>query len=428
MEHLRLKIPNVDRVGLVLDISQVLASRNINIVSMEVEPNTMYLETEYLPDLEKEAIIGQITAIPHVICVHEIPLMPHQERNEELKAVLASVSNHIDERPAADTGQFALTFNEIFYVSNVMHRVVTMAKAIARGDSTVLIRGETGTGKELFARAIHTESVRATGNFVPLNCAAIPETLLESELFGYEQGAFTGAARGGKQGFFELANNGTIFFDEIADLSFPLQAKLLRVLQDGKVRRIGGSKEIAVNVRVLAATNRNLEEMITTGRFREDLYYRLNVIPLFIPPLRNRPEDIPLLAQFFLRRFATRLRKPVIAINDTALFKLVQYSWPGNVRELENVVERAVNLVNGTSVLTEHIVFDHDFTPTPAVKPQLNRPLDEIVAEVERDVLVKALSQYRSSRQLGAALGLSHTAVLKKLKKHGLTIGPKTYA
>ncbi|MCX7779992.1 MAG: sigma 54-interacting transcriptional regulator [Negativicutes bacterium] len=418
--------PNVDRVGLVLDVSRVLSSRNINIISMEVEPNTMYLEVESPGSAEKSSIIAELRAIRQVVDVVEIPLMPHEVRNEELKAVLASVTTSAATTCVTpDNGQLAFTFNEILYVSTVMNRVVTMAKTIASGDSTVLIRGETGTGKELFARAIHAQSARAAASFVPINCAAIPDTLLESELFGYEQGAFTGAAKGGKSGLFEIANQGTIFFDEIAELSFPLQAKLLRVLQDGKLRRVGGSREIAVNVRVLAATNRNLEDMIAAGRFREDLYYRLNVIPLFIPPLRSRPEDIPLLAQWFIRRFALRLRKPVIALNEIALYKLVHYSWPGNVRELENVIERAINLADGATITADHIVFDHDYMPQPLPKTLPSRPLDEIVAEVEKDVLTKAICHCRSSRQLGAALGLSHTAVIKKLKKYGLTIRSK---
>ena len=426
MEHLRLKLPNVDRVGLVLDISRVLASRNINIVSMEVELNTIYLEIEYLPSAKKQALIDELRSIPQIIDVNEIQLMPHQKRNEELKAVLASVSSNIsaDHLPSAN-GQLALTFNEIFYISNVMHRVVTMAKAIAAGDSTVLIRGETGTGKELFARAIHTASSRSENNFVPINCAAIPDTLLESELFGYERGAFTGAAKGGKQGLFEMANNGTIFLDEIAEMPFPLQAKLLRVLQDGKLRRLGGSKEIPVNIRVLAATNRNLENMIRSGKFREDLYYRLNVIPLFIPPLRNRPEDIPLLSQYFLRRFTVRTRKQVSSMHDSALYKLIQYNWPGNIRELENVIERAITLLDGPTIMQEHIVFDQDYSPPQGTTAQANRPLHEILDEVEKEILAKSLAQHRTSRQLGAALGLSHTAIIKKLKKHGLTTGQK---
>jgi transcriptional regulator of aroF, aroG, tyrA and aromatic amino acid transport len=301
-----------------------------------------------------------------------------------------------------------------------MQQVVAMAKTIAAGTSTILIRGETGTGKELFARALHSASPRSEKVFVPLNCAAIPDALLESELFGYEDGAFTGAAKGGKQGLFEYANGGTLFLDEIAELSGHLQAKLLRILQDGKVRRIGSNREIPVNVRILAATNRNLEDLIDKGRFREDLYYRLNVIPLFLPPLRERVVDISLLAHYFLQRFAATMQKKVNTISETALLKLSKYHWPGNIRELENVLERAVNVMNGSVVLAEHIIFDHDYTPRqPALLP-INQTLDSIVEAVERDVLIRSLQQHKSSRQLGKMLGLSHTAILKKLKKYNL--------
>ncbi|VBB05820.1 pas fold-4 [Lucifera butyrica] len=516
MHNLCLKIPNVDRVGLVLDISRVLAERHINIVSMEVELNTVYLETEQLSPADQEYVREHIKNIPQVNDVFVIELMPHQEKAEQLKAVLTSVSDGIiaidhqsritqynpaaekivhipavdvlgksirevfpsdlpllaalqqgtvynnreimldrtkshflaSGRPVKDqtgrsigavailkdisdvraliytvTGQLTLTFDELLYTSSAMRRVVDMAKAIAGGHSTVLIRGETGTGKELLARALHSASPRKDKMLVPLNCAAIPDTLLESELFGYEKGAFTGATKSGKQGLFEFANEGTIFLDEIGELSSHLQAKLLRVLQDGKVRRIGGTREIPVNVRILAATNRNLEDMIAKGRFREDLYYRLNVIPLFIPPLRERREDIPILAHFFLRRFAARMQKTANVISETALNKLTHYHWPGNIRELENVIERAVNIVNDTAILAEHIILDHDYTSLPPDSQTLPpRTLDEMIQEVEKDILQKSLRQYRTSRQLGHALGLSHTAILKKLRKYNLSL------
>lgn len=512
MEQVRLKIPNVDRVGLVLDISQVLAERHINIISMEVEINTIFLEIALQP-FEKPAIIERLCKIQQVLDVTEIPLMPHQEKSEQLKAVLSSVSDGIiaidqqtrvthynpaaeqiirvpcqqmlgspltallpDDLPLLDalrhgtvynnreiflertkshylasgrpvfdqagriigavavlkdigdvrkliytiTGQLTFTFAEILYTSDTMRQVVAMAKTIAAGSSTILIRGETGTGKELFARALHSASPRSEKVFVPLNCAAIPDALLESELFGYEDGAFTGAAKGGKQGLFEYANGGTLFLDEIAELSGHLQAKLLRILQDGKIRRIGSNREIPVNVRILAATNRNLEELIDKGRFREDLYYRLNVIPLFLPPLRERTVDISLLAHFFLQRFAATMQKKVNTISETALMKLSSYPWPGNIRELENVIERAVNVMNGSVVLAEHIIFDQDYTPRqPALLP-INQTLEAIVEAVERDVLLRSLQQHKTSRQLGKMLGLSHTAVLKKLKKYNL--------
>ncbi|WP_425060261.1 Transcriptional regulatory protein TyrR [Sporomusa carbonis] len=516
MDNLRLRISNIDRVGLVLDISRVLAVKKINIISMEVELNSIFIEVEPLEELAKQNIINELRSIPQITAVTEISLMPHQERAEQLNAVLTSISEGIigidlegritQYNPAAEkivrlpatdvigqlfadifpptcplldtlkhgmlynnreivlektkshylssgrpiidksrriigavaiikdisavrelvytvTGQLQITFDEILFTSQAMHRVVTLAKSIARGESTVLIRGETGTGKELFARALHAASRRHNKMFVPLNCAAVPDTLLESELFGYEDGAFTGAVKGGKQGLFEFANGGTIFLDEIGEISSHLQAKLLRVLQEGKVRRIGSTREIAVDVRILAATNRNLEAMIAKGSFREDLYYRLNVIPLFIPPLRQRRDDIPLLAQFFLKRYAARLHKDVDTISQTALEKLYNYHWPGNIRELENVIERTVNIVSGNIILGEHIIFDQDYTPAaPATLPGCNRTLEEIVNEVERNVLIKAMAKYTTSRQLGAALGLSHTAVLNKLRKHGLSL------
>lgn len=510
---MRLKIPNLDRVGLVLDISQALADRQINILSMEVELRTMYLEIVPLSDSVYQELVRHLKTIGGILEVHPIELMPHQERAEQLKAVLTAVGDGIlaighdgcvtQYNPAAQqilripaekmlgrplsealpdntllldtlhhgkifthrefyqedtqshyllssrtvtdqagrtigavailkdirdvrdlvhkiTGQLPLTFSEILHVSHSMKQVVALAKAYARGGSTVLIRGETGTGKELFARALHAASSRSDEIFIPVNCAAIPDTLLESELFGYEEGAFTGASKGGKQGLFELANGGTLFLDEIGEISGPLQAKLLRVLQDKKIRRIGGNREISVDVRILAATNRNLEDMIAKDRFREDLYYRLNVIPLYLPALRERREDIPLLAQFFLQRFTAKLNKPVDAISETALQTLEQYNWPGNIRELENVIERAVNIVDGPILLSEHILLYREGTAAPAPSAPRPRKLHEILADTEREVLRQAQRQHRTSRQLGQALGLSHTAVLNKLRKHGL--------
>ncbi len=515
MDKLRLKISNIDRVGLVLDISQILATRKINIISMEVELNTIYMEFQALASDVKQRLFDELLSIPQITSVTEIKLMPHQERSEQLNAVLTSVSDGIigidlerqitqynfaaekivrlpaqdvlgknfedifptdspllttltqgipynnreivlektkshylsSGRPIVDkqgriigavtvikdisavrelvytvTGQRQITFDEIMFTSQAMRKVIAVAKSIACGESTVLIRGETGTGKELIARALHAASVRHNKIFVPLNCAAIPDALLESELFGYEDGAFTGAIKGGKHGLFEFASGGTIFLDEIGEIPSHLQAKLLRVLQEGNVRRIGSNREIPVNIRVLAATNRNLEKMIASGSFREDLYYRLNVIPLFIPPLRERREDIPLLAQVFLRRCSSRLHKEVTTFDQHALDKLINYHWPGNIRELENVIERAAAIVSGATIYGHHIVFDQEYTPPATGELACNRTLEEITDEIERDVLIKALKQYTSSRQLGAALGLSHTAVLKKLRKHRLSL------
>lgn len=511
---MRLKLPNEDRVGLVLDISQALARRHINILAMEVELKTIYLEIEELPAEAGQELIADLRGIPGILDVLEIELMPYQEKSEQLKAILASTSDgiiavdyqarftqcnpaaekilhlsadsllgrHVTDvfpvsmalldtvkhgtvynnkeiileqtgshyltsgRPIIDhsgrimgavatlkdisdvrelvhsvTGQLPFTFEEISFASKPMQQVIALAKAYARGDSTVLIRGETGTGKELLARALHAASPRSQKSFVPINCAAIPDTLLESELFGYEEGSFTGAARGGKQGLFELADNGTIFLDEIGEISSHLQAKLLRVLQDKKVRRVGSTRENPVNVRILAATNRNLEEMIVKGSFREDLYYRLNVIPLFLPPLRERKEDIPLLAEVFLQRFAVKLQKKATAISEAAHRKLADYNWPGNIRELENVIERAVNIIDGSVILAEHIILYQDQAAKTDKAAQGRLTLAEILDQTEREILEAALEKHPTSRQLGAALGLSHTAILKKLHKYGLS-------
>ncbi len=519
MEAIRLKLPNVDRVGLVLDISRTLVARRINIISMEVEPNITYLELEAMPETVRQEVMEALLSIPQILDVVPVDLMPHQVRAEQLKAVMMAVSDGIvaidaagvvtQYNPAAEqilhlarerivgrlltdclpadmplmetlrsgvsynnreivleqtkshylasgrpifdpagriigavsvlkdiseirelvqsvTGQLPAAFERIRHESTVMKRAIAMARTIARGESTVLLRGETGTGKEMFARAIHEASPRANRMFVPINCAAIPDHLLESELFGYEEGAFSGAARGGKKGLFEYAAGGTILLDEVAELSSPLQAKLLRVLQDGKVRRVGGTREIEVDVRVMAATHRNLEELMTRGLFREDLYYRLNVIPLFLPPLRERPEDIPLLAELFLQRFAARLKKPVPVMGEVAMTNLIRYSWPGNIRELENVLERAVNLMEGSVILAQHVLVQ-GAAPTAPVMVQRKEParLEDTMAETEREALQQAITIYNSSRKLGAALGLSHTAVLKKLKKYGIAFPEK---
>lgn len=321
------------------------------------------------------------------------------------------------------TASRPVTFAEIPFKSESMGQVVRQAQRYASSDSTVLIRGETGTGKELFARALHSTSPRAENAFVAVNCAAIPETLLESELFGYEEGAFTGAVKGGKPGFFELANNGTLFLDEVGEISVHLQAKLLRVLQDRRVRRLGSAHEIPIDVRIITATNRDLEEMVAQKLFREDLYYRLNVIPLLLPPLRERQEDIALLAELFLHRFSDKLRCPVPAFSPAALKQLEEYNWPGNVRELENVIERAVNLVDGPLVEPSHFHLNKK-TSSPQDLPVVDfatyQTLEERLAEVEKKIVEETYKRFRTTRKIGAALGISHTAALRKLRKYGL--------
>lgn len=241
---------------------------------------------------------------------------------------------------------YKVNFTDIIGESKVIRDVIAFSEKISDSDSTVLIRGESGTGKELFARAIHNNSNRRMGPFVAINCGAIPEALLESELFGYEDGAFTGAKKGGKIGKCQLANGGTLFLDEVGDIPIFLQVKFLRMLQERVIEKVGGSKSTPIDIRVIAATNRNLEEMIKNNEFRSDLYYRLNVIPIFIPPLRERKEDIPIISNFFLKKYSELLRKNVVSMTTSAERTLCSYSWPGNIRELENTIECAMNIEN----------------------------------------------------------------------------------
>jgi two-component system, NtrC family, response regulator PilR len=245
-------------------------------------------------------------------------------------------------------------FSNIIGRSEPMLEVFRMVETIAKTTSTVLITGESGTGKDLVARAIHYNSLRRERPFVALNCGGVPETLLESELFGHMRGAFTGADAN-KKGLIEVAEGGTVFLDEIGEMNTAMQVKLLRVLQDRRFRRLGGTEEVQADIRVIAATNQDLEKLVATGRFREDLFYRINVIPMHLPPLRERKEDIPLLAEHFLSKYAEQMKKPVCRVAQDALVLLQIYGWPGNVRELENVIERAVALEQTPAVLPESL-------------------------------------------------------------------------
>jgi two-component system response regulator HydG len=298
-------------------------------------------------------------------------------------------------------------------VRDVLSRVLRAAPT----DSTVLITGENGTGKELVARAIHANSRRAQKPFVPVNCAAINENILESELFGHAKGSFTGAIST-RKGLMEEADGGTFFFDEIAEMSPSLQAKLLRTIQEHEIRRVGDNRTIQVDVRVIAATNRNLEEEIERGRFRSDLYYRLNVIPIHLPPLRDRRQDIPLLAAHFLQKFNRKMGRN-LRMSEAALARLVSYDYPGNVRELENLIEQTVALAEEEVIGPEHI-----FLPTGRHAGQATAPrsLDELVALAERRAIEDSLSRNHGSLEAVAReLKLSSTTLWRKMKRYGLS-------
>jgi formate hydrogenlyase transcriptional activator len=307
--------------------------------------------------------------------------------------------------------------NGIIGQSSVLRKVLRMVEHVARGESTVLLLGETGTGKELMARAIHNFSGRRDQGFVKLNCAAIPSGLLESELFGHERGAFTGAITQ-KVGRIELADQGSLFLDEIGDIPLELQPKLLRVLQEREFERLGSTRTRRADVRVIAATHRDLEEMILDKQFRSDLYYRLNVVPIFLPPLRERPEDIPLLVHHFVEKFARKVGKTIDTIASDTMDALTRYSWPGNIRELENVIERAVILSSG-SVLK---ISKQDLNTRIASVRNADRP--RTLEEVERDYILTTLKDTRwiLSGPSGAAarLGLNRSTLYFRMKKLGI--------
>ncbi len=306
-------------------------------------------------------------------------------------------------------------FPQLIGESDSFKKVLSDITMVAQADSTVLIRGESGTGKELVARAIHESSSRKGGPFLAVNCSALPENLLESELFGYEKGAFTGAAKR-RIGRFELADKGTLFLDEIGDLSQPMQVKLLRVLETHSFERLGGNDSISVDIRVVTATNQDMEKRVERGEFREDLFYRLNVIPLFLPPLRDRQDDILLLVDHFIQKFASKAGKKIEGITPEAKDMLVSHPWPGNVRELENTIERAVVLTRSTVIEKDNLI-------------GFSMPKQEIVADtldlgkLEKRAIEKALR--RTGGKLAEAaslLGIHRNTIRSKIKQYGITV------
>lgn len=316
----------------------------------------------------------------------------------------------------ATVSEIATDFQQIIGESGKMRELKAVAKRVAPSNATLIIEGASGTGKELFARAIHQSSKRRNYAFIAINCGAIPENLLESELFGYEEGSFTGAQRGGKLGKFELAHKGTIFLDEIGDMPLHLQVKLLRVLQERCVERIGGSHPIPIDVRVIAATHQNLEKLVVTGEFREDLYYRLHVIPLMIPPLCERKDDISLLAKFFLKHYCLLLGKDVLTMTPDVFDILEKYTWPGNVRELGNVIEYVSTMAVG-DVVTAAMLPRRICNPMP-----LHSQIHSLaLVDLERDAIIKALaiaSEMGHKDEAAKLLGISRATLYRKIKEY----------
>ncbi|HMF57928.1 MAG TPA: sigma-54 dependent transcriptional regulator [Pyrinomonadaceae bacterium] len=310
---------------------------------------------------------------------------------------------------------------EIISASPKMESVKKMILKVARSNSTVLIRGESGTGKELIARAVHNQSPRVTEMFQAVNCAAINENLLESELFGHEKGSFTGA-HAEKKGLFEVADRGTLFLDEIAELDVGMQAKLLRALQERKIRRVGGTREIAMDVRVIAATNRDLRAMVGDGRFRDDLYYRINVLSIDVPPLRERREDIPVLIDYFLKKHTRNTSRLVRGLTPETRKLMMEYSWPGNVRQLESAIERAILLCEGDLITVEDLPLEVRQETRPAAEGAFKLPPEGINFEdVERALIMQAMEQtdYNITKS-AKLLGLTFRTLQYRLEKFGI--------
>jgi transcriptional regulator with PAS, ATPase and Fis domain len=300
-----------------------------------------------------------------------------------------------------------------------MLAAMKLARKAARTDSTLLITGESGTGKEVFAQAVHTRSIRRDRPFIKVNCAAIPDNLLESELFGFVDGAFTGATKGGKPGKFELAEGGTIFLDEIGDMSLPMQAKLLRVLQEKEIDRIGSTKSIPLDVRITAATNQELQKLVREGRFREDLYYRLKVIEITIPPLREHRKDIPILADYLIRRINQRVGTNIQDIKPESMQLMMSYDWPGNVRELENILERAINQSEENQIDLTGLIAPVDGTYQEISTPKVRQEgLRKTVDQKERDLILNALTRAGGNKAKAARiLNIQRSVLYKKMAR-----------
>ena len=372
--------------------------------------NENYIIATRTPILKEGKVIG---ALGKVLFANVNQFTALSKRVKSLEHELKKYKGDFRDRNKA-----SYTFDHLIGNSPAFMDVKHQAKKVSKSDSNVLLLGESGTGKELFAHSIHNESSRAMGVFVKVNCAAIPSELLESELFGYEEGSFTGAKRGGKAGKFEVADGGTIFLDEIGELPMHMQVKLLRVLQEKEIERIGSAGSITVDVRVIAATNRNLEEMVSKGEFRLDLYYRLNVMEIMIPSLRERKSDIIILAKYFLDKYQQIMKKRITGIHDQVLRLLRFYSWPGNIRELENCIERALNLVDEGEIvkpehLPEEIVGHIDISSV--------RSLAEVMEETERNTILACLEITKGNKsETAKQLGISRTTLYEKMNKYGL--------
>jgi len=391
-----------------LDLPKVMETGTADLSDL-MEINGIRYIVQRIPVLQDDKLIGGIGKV----------MFRQLQEVKELFKKLEMMSNKVEyyqqELKKVESSRF--TMEQIITGNEAMEKIKRIAFKAAKGRSTILIRGESGTGKELFAHAIHSVSARKDGPFVTVNCAAIPDHLLESEFFGYEEGAFTGAKQQGKIGKFDLADGGTLFLDEIADMSTQLQAKLLRVLQEKAFYRVGGTEKIRVDVRIIAATNRSLEKMVEEGTFREDLYYRLNVISMEIPPLRKRKSDIMLLSEMFIQEMNKLIGASITGMEEDAKQAMLQYDWPGNVRELKNVIERAVTFSEYGKIKRKDLP---DYLKDKLIAADQETSDQNLLAIAEQQAIEQALTQAMGNKTKAAEiLGISRSVLYSKLKKHG---------
>lgn len=394
------------------EIGHIQQVNNRNIISTRI------------PIIKEGKIIGAIGKI----MFHDV--QQFKALADQISAMESKLSYYQTELKRLQEGRFS--FQSIVGESAKMEEVKMMALKVSKSRSTVLIRGESGTGKELFANAVHHASPRADGAFIRLNCAAIPRDLLEAELFGYEEGAFTGAKKGGKPGKIELAHKGTLFLDEIGDMSLDMQVKLLRVLQEKEIERIGGTKTHKIDVRFIAATHRNLREMVRRGEFREDLYYRLNVFAIDIPPLRERKEDIVHLIEFLIRKLNKELGSSVLSLDKRVRDIFIEHDWPGNIRELENVLERAMNVVEGTVIQVHHLPvylrkrdleeeLYHETFAGYQGENEISYSLQTEVESAEKRVIARALEKTAGNiKEAAKLLGIHRASLYRKIERYGI--------
>ncbi len=415
-EFLGRDVEDIENTGLVSESVTALALKKrepVTIIQTYEKTGALTLATGN-PVFDKNGKLFRV--VSNVRDITELDNLKHKLEQ------MQTLSQHYQNQLRSLRLQYANT--EVVVNAPCMKELLDTAFRMAQVDSTILIAGESGTGKELIAELIHNNSPRNSEAFIKVNCGAIPDNLLESELFGYEGGAFTGARKEGRHGYLEMANKGTIFLDEIGDLPYNVQVKLLRFLQNKEITRIGGSGPFKVDVRVVAATNRDLLEMVKQKLFREDLYYRLNVVPLNVPPLRDRKEDIPSLVSYFLQRF-NRKYHMTKRISPDVVATFIHYDWPGNVRELENLIERLLVVTSGDLIslqaLPDHLIPHEDSLPKVVVTGIL--PYKEAVESLEKQLIEQAYGQFRTTRQMAAQLGVNASTIVRKAAKYGISQG-----